>query len=142
MGRARTRKRRSISSAKAATWKVFSRYIRLRDCLYSTGSLEYGECFTCDATLEFNQLQAGHFIPGRHNANLFSEKGVHSQCRACNILRHGMPLEYRRQVIELYGTGADEELEQEARETKKFTVQELDDLRYYYENQIEELEGK
>ena len=140
MGKAKTKKRRSISSAKAACWKVFSRYIRLRDCLRTTGSLEYGECFTCDASLGFDQLQAGHFIPGRHNANLFSERGVHSQCRACNILRHGEPLEYRRQVIKLYGAGADEELEQEAGETKKFTVQGLDDLRRHYENEIVKLE--
>ncbi len=142
MGKARTKKRRSISSAKAACWKVFSRWIRLRDCLRTTGSPYYGECITCDATLEFDQLQAGHFIPGRHNANLFSERGVHSQCRACNILRHGMPLEYRRQVIKLYGTGADEELEAEARQIRKFTVQELDDLRQHYENEIVKLEGK
>ncbi len=139
--KARTKKRRSISSAKAATWKVFSRYIRLRDCLETTGSLYYGECITCNASLEFDQLQAGHFIPGRHNANLFSERGVHSQCRACNILRHGMPLEYRRQVIKLYGTGADEELEQEAKVIKKFTVQELDDLRKHYLEKIAELES-
>ena len=142
MGKARTKKRRSVSSAKAACWKVFSRYIRLRDCLRTTGSLEYGECLTCNETLEFNQLQAGHFIPGRHNANLFSERGVHSQCRACNILRHGEPLEYRRQVIILYGEGADLELEAEAKETKKFTVQELDDLRKHYEEKVVELEGK
>ena len=140
--KARTKKRRSISSAKAACWKVFSRYIRLRDCLRTTGSLYYGECFTCNASLEFGYLQAGHFIPGRHNANLFSERGVHAQCKTCNILKNGMPLEYRRQVIKLYGTGADEELEAEAREIKKFTVQELDDLRHYYENEIVKLEGK
>ena len=142
MVKARTKKRRSISSAKAACWKVFSRYIRLRDCLGTTGSPYYGECITCDATLEFDQLQAGHFIPGRHNANLFSPMGVHAQCRRCNILKNGEPLEYRRQVIKLYGAGADEELEVEARETKKFTVQELDDLRQHYLDEIVELEGK
>ena len=53
-----------------------------------------------------------------------------------------MPLEYRRQVIKLYGAGADEELEAEAREIKKFTVQELDDLRQYYGNETAKLEGK
>ena len=142
MPKARTKKRRSISSAKAACWRVFSRWVRYRDALRTTGAIEYCECITCDASLPVDKMQAGHFIPGRHNAQLFSERGVHGQCYRCNIGQNGRPLEYRRQIIKLYGEGSDLELEAEARETKKFTVQELDELRKHYEEEVRRLEGK
>lgn len=85
-------------------------------------------------------LQAGHFIPGRHNANLFSEKGCHAQCYNCNINLRGNTLEYRRQIIKLYGEGADVELEEKAREIRKFTIPELEALLEEYKNKVKQLE--
>ncbi len=140
MGKARTKKR-TVSSAKAATWKVYSRYVRLRDCLYTTGSLEWGECVSCGRTFEFNHLDAGHFIP-KKSGNYFSERGVNAQCQSCNRFHSGQQLPYRREIVERYGEGVDLELEWEARQSKKFTVQELDDLRQHYLEGIAELEGK
>ncbi len=132
-------KRVTISSLKKRIWPLFSRYIRLRDCLLTTGSRDYGECITCNSTLEFKDLQAGHFIPGRHNANLFSERGTHAQCKSCNLLHGGEQLEYRRQIIRLYGEGVDLELEEEARQIKKFTIPELEELEKYLIERIKEL---
>jgi len=131
--------KKAISSLKKKAWPLFSQYIRMRDCLRTTGSLDYGECITCDNQFEFNQLQAGHFIPGRHNSNLFSEKGCHAQCVSCNRYHGGQPLEYRRQIIKLYGEGADLELEEEARKVKKFTLQELETLIVDLREKIKEL---
>jgi len=131
-------KKQTVSSLKRRVWEVFSIYIRRRDCLRATGSPDYGECISCGQPFEFHQLQAGHFIPGRHNANLFSERGVHAQCARCNGVLSGNVLEYRRQIIKLYGEGADEELEAEARQIKKFTVGELEELLIYYQNKIKE----
>ena len=140
------KKRVSVSSVKKQVWQIFSKYIRLRDCFSSTGSPEYGECFTCSASLPVSQLQAGHFVP-KHSGNYFSERGVHAQCRTCNLYGRdgqaaGMPLEYRRQIIKLYGEGADTELENEARETKKFTIPELEEMIVDYKNRIGELTQK
>ncbi len=139
--KARTKKR-TVSSAKAATWKVFSLWVRMRDCLETTGCTSWGLCVTCGKRYHIKLLQAGHFISGRHNANLFSERGTHAQCYNCNINLRGNTLPYRRRIIELYGVGADEELERAERELLKFTVQGLDDLRRHYENEIAKLEGK
>ena len=134
------KRKESIRKLKAQVWALFSEYIRKRDCLRTTGSLEWGECITCDGHFTFDQLQAGHFIPGRHNANLFSERGVHAQCVSCNRYHGGRPLEYRRQIIKLYGEGSDEELEKEARATRKFTISELRELKEYYKSKLEEVE--
>ena len=133
------KKKPSIRSLKKKAWGLFSRYIRLRDCLRTTGSPEYGECFSCDASLPFNQLQAGHFIAGRHHANLFSERGVQAQCRVCNIVKHGQQLEFRRQLIKLYGEGVDGELEDEANQIVKFTREDYEEKIEYYTNKIKEL---
>ena len=127
---------------KKKVWAVFSIYIRLRDCLKTTGSPDYGKCITCNNVYSFSNLQAGHFIPGRHPAYLFCEKGVNAQCARCNKWLEGNTLEYRRKIIEMYGEGADEVLEQQAKQTKKFTIEELQGLLREYREKIKELEVK
>ena len=135
-------KRKSIKSLTQDVWRVFSEYIRKRDCLLATGSLEYGECFTCDFSGLISELQAGHFIPGRHNAYLFSERGVHAQCVKCNLWLGGNPHEYRRRMVELYGEDVTMKLEVEARENKKFTISELERLKKELKEKIKILEVK
>jgi len=131
---------RPMGKLKKDVWDVFSRFIRYRDCMRTTGCKDWGLCITCSRRYHFKLLQSGHFIPGRHNANLFQEKGVHAQCYNCNINLRGNTLEYRRQIIKLYGEGYDEILEEEAKEIKKFTREELENLKNYYKKQIGILE--
>lgn len=131
----------SIKKLKADCWTLFSKYIRLRDCLKTTKTLDRGVCYTCPTELPFKALQAGHFVAGRHNGNLFSERGCHAQCAGCNIYKHSNPLVYRRQIIKDYGPGADEELEREAAIVRKFTVEELQEKIAYYKAEIKKLEG-
>lgn len=134
-------KKKTVSSVKKKAWPLFSKYIRMRDCLETTGLIDYGKCITCQKTIPRTLLQAGHFIAGRHNANLFSERGTHAQCYNCNINLHGNTLEYRRKIIELYGDGADEELEAENKKDKKFTINELEELIESLKVKIKELES-
>jgi hypothetical protein len=131
----------TLKKLKVDCWTLFSQYIRLRDCLKTTGCTSFGLCITCSKRYHYKLLQAGHFIPGRHNANLFNERGCHAQCYNCNINLRGNTLEYRRRIIELYGEGADEELEQEAAVIRKFTVQELEGLKEDLKRKIKELGG-
>jgi len=119
---------------------LFSKYIRLRDCLRTTGCASFGLCITCGKRYHFKLLQAGHFIPGRHNNNLFSEEGTHAQCYNCNINLRGNTLEYRRQIIRLYGEGYDVELERQNEENRHFTVSELEELKANFQQKIKELE--
>ena len=135
-------KRKTVAKVKKEVWVVFSRYIRLRDCLKTTGCASFGLCVTCSKRLHFKLLQAGHFISGRHNANLFSIKGTHAQCYNCNINLRGNTLEYRRKIIELYGEGVDVKLEEKAKQVKKFTIPELEELMGDLKEMIKLLEGK
>ncbi len=120
-------KKKTLASLKNRIKPIFSRYIRLRDCLLTTGSPEYGECISCGNPFEYNGLDAGHFV-AKHNNNYFSERGVHAQCRHCNRYLHGNPLGYRRGLLLLYGEEITNELESENRPIKKFTIKELEEL--------------
>lgn len=135
-------KKKTVSSVKKKVWKVFSEYIRKRDCLKTTGLIDAGRCITCGQVKPMSLLQAGHFIVGRHNANLFSERGTNAQCYNCNINLKGNTLEYRRKIIEMYGEGADEELEAENKRDRKFTVENLEELMGIFKDAINLLEGK
>ena len=135
-------KKKTTSSAKKKVWFEFSKYIRLRDCLTTTGCTSFGLCITCGKRYHFKLLQAGHFIPGRHNANLFSEKGTQAQCYNCNVNLRGSTLEYRRKIIELYGEGVDEELEELDKQVRKFTISELEELEASLREKIQILGGE
>ena len=116
------------TTVKKRAWDAFSKFIRTRDCIRTTGCPDWGLCITCQKRYHIKLLQAGHFIAGRHNANLFNEKGCHSQCYNCNVNLRSNPLEYRRQIIKLYGEGYDEVLEKESKEIKKYSVQDLTEI--------------
>jgi len=129
----------SKKTIKQRAWYAFSQFIRTRDCLITTGTIDRGRCFTCGVEKPFKELQAGHFRPGRHYSNLFSEEGTHAQCKQCNIWRYGNELEYRKAIIELYGEGYDGVLEKEAREIKRYSVEDLIVLAEEYKNKTNDL---
>jgi hypothetical protein len=135
----KTKPREKLSTVKKKAWAAFSEYVRTRDCLRTTGCASFGLCITCGKRNHFKLLQAGHFIAGRHNAVLFSEKGVHAQCYNCNINLKGATLEYRRKIIEMYGEGFDEYLEYEATRTVKLSIQDCKLIEKYYKQKTEEL---
>ena len=138
--RLRKVKQPSKLTLKRKVWSAFSKYIRLRDCLKTTGTLTHGKCITCGKLLSINFCDAGHFVSRRYNATLFAEKNCHIQCRYCNRYLHGNLLEYRRQIIKLYGEGADIELEDKAMEIKRYTPQALTELEKYYIIEVENLQ--
>lgn len=92
-----------LTGMRAELWPVFSRYIRMRDCLEATGTTTHGKCCTCGRSYPIGKLQAGHFIPGRADSILFEPTCVHSQCYRCNVLRQGEWLKYFRYMEKKYG---------------------------------------
>ena len=132
-------KTKTVKSLKKEAWEIFSLYIRTRDCLKTTGSKDYGLCVTCGKQFQIKVLHARHFVGGRHNGNLFNEKGCHAQCPQCNIWLHGNPLVYRRKIIEMYGEGYDEVLEKESQVLKKYTVTELLGLKDEFKEKLKEI---
>ncbi len=133
-------KQPSKKTVKRNAWGVFSKYIRLRDCLRTTGTSTHGKCITCGKLLSISFCDAGHFVSRRYNSTLFDEKNCHLQCRYCNRYLNGNLLEYRRQIIKLYGEGVDIELEDKAMEIKKYSINDLTKLAEYYRIEVEKLQ--
>lgn len=114
----------TVSYWKKKCWTLFSLYIRIRDSDWRGNAT----CVTCGLTKHYKQMQAGHFIPGRHNSILFDERNVHAQCYGCNVMKQGNSIKYFRFMQQQYGDAVIEELERLDRENKQFTIPELETL--------------
>jgi len=132
---------KSVPKLKKEALEVFGKYIRLRDAWRTVGSAEYCHCCTCGAIKSPKEMHAGHFIDSRHSPTLFDETNVHAQCPRCNLFLNGNILEYRRQILRRYGEGYDVQLEQKGLGIKKFTRDELIDLKEFYRKKLKELES-
>jgi len=137
-------KKKGVSYWKKKAWGIFSRYIRLRDALETTGTKTRLRCCTCGKiypAFGVGCVQAGHFIPGRGHNLLFREQGVHGQCYNCNITLKGNWVEYERFMVGKYGRDITEE-EKKAKYAKvKYTAAEMEELYYKYKMMFEELDA-
>lgn len=129
----------SLKKEKAKAWKTFSLYIRLRDAIRTTGTKEYALCVTCRRRHPIKELQAGHFIPNRHNSILFDERGCHAQCMGCNVWKKGSPIEYWLFMEKEYGREIIDELITKDKQTKQFKVNYLLEIRKTYQEKLDNL---
>lgn len=117
-------------------WPVFSRYIRTRDCLATTGTETHGKCVTCGRTLAFGKLQAGHFIPGRTDAILFDEDQVYAQCYRCNMKLQGMWHKYFLFMQVKFGIMRVMDMIANCEAEMDYTREWFEDSNEYYEDEI------
>jgi Bacteriophage Lambda NinG protein len=122
-------------------WKVFSEYIRLRDCLETTGTAEEGTCCTCHKRYPLKQLQAGHFISRTHKSIVYDERNVHAQCVGCNMFKAGNIPEYWLFMEGKYGRGVIDELLNLKSQTRKFKAYELEGMIDEYKAKITTLKS-
>ena len=125
---------------KRYAWEAFSHYIRLRDCMRTTGSSDRGECVTCGKTFEFARLHAGHFVSGRNNSILFDPRCVHAQCGGCNTFRGGQQAKYYAYMFDAYGPDTIDELFRQANKTVKFSAGDYKAMRGQFKTWAEEIE--
>lgn len=133
---------KQLSKAKGRAWQKFSLYIRTRDCLKTTGTLEGGLCVTCNKwspRLGYRCLQAGHFVPGRTGAILFDERNCHAQCGVDNVYKHGAPHEYWLFMEKTYGREIIDELLANRNITVKRKIWDYEAIEKEYRQKIERL---
>jgi hypothetical protein len=134
----KTKKRSKVEIARDNAWKVFSKYIRLRD---------KGVCVTCGARPwnselgepDWKQLQAGHY---RHNKFDFDEMNINCQCIHCNHFLSGNLGAYALYLKNKYGVEAWEELQTRPDKPDKRTKEEWDFLALEYRNRIKNEDWK
>jgi len=130
---------KSIAKLKKEAWTEFSKYVRLKECLLTTGTKDYGKCFTCDNVYSFKSLQAGHMVGGRSIGILFEEDMVRAQCYRCNVGLKGNYVEFRERMCNLYGESRVRELEQLRHETGSWDRDYLVKLKEEYKNLYKEM---
>ena len=95
----------NLKKAKDAAWLAFARYIKLRDCLQTTGTKTHCKCVTCGKKIPYgSNLHATHAIGGRGNSILLHEEIVNAGCSGCNIT--GNYGAYSIYMIKTYGLEA------------------------------------
>ena len=134
------KKEPTITAQKKKLWVVFSRYIRMRDCLATTKTITHGKCCTCGRQYPIGKLQAGHFIPGRQDSILFEPTCVHAQCYRCNIQRQGEWVKYFRFMDKKYGREEIDRLIALSEEARLITSEWVASAMIYYQHNIEVME--
>ncbi len=130
----------TITAKKKVLWKIFSIYIRMRDCLETTGTITHGLCCTCKRDYPIGKLQAGHFIPGRMDSILFDPACVHAQCYRCNVQRSGEWVKYFRFMEEKYGRELIFVMMLKSETKCMITPEWIETTAAYYLEKIEEME--
>lgn len=125
-------KKLTYSKAKKQAWDAFSKWVRYQP-------QNYNRCITCGKVDNPKKLQAGHFIAGRHISVLFDERNVHIQCYHCNVGLKGNPVQYYKWMLAVYGQEVIDELIELDKQTKKYKVYELVELKEKYEMLYEDL---
>lgn len=134
-------KRKSLKTLKLEAETIFKRWIRRRDCLKTTGTLEKGHCYTCGRLYDFEDLQGGHFQQGCHGATYFLEDNVHAQCCHCNTFMHGNLMYYTINMIKEYGQERVDELIRLNHTTRKFKPWEYEEIINKYTELYAKLEA-
>lgn len=116
-------------------WRVFSKFIRLRDSVE-----EYCPCISCGRPFHWKKCDAGHFISRKHHNTLFNEQNTNAQCIECNREDNGNETGYKVGIMIKYDLGIIEELTRLGHMTKKYTEEELNELYKYYVNKVKKLE--
>jgi hypothetical protein len=136
------KKKSPHKKAKDAAWTAFSRYIRLRDAIRTTGAIHSCICVTCGKTKPtFGKgcIHAGHWLGGRKGKNLFEERAVWGQCAGCNLFGAGQNIPYTAWMTENIGHAEMDRIVLQANTPYKYTVDELVAIRAEYEAKAEEL---
>uniref|UniRef100_A0A6M3IFF5 Putative lambda recombination protein n=1 Tax=viral metagenome TaxID=1070528 RepID=A0A6M3IFF5_9ZZZZ len=132
------RKKSPKAKLKKKTWDMFSKYIRMKHA----NENGYVKCITCGVIKHWREMQASHYIDGRHNAVLFEEDLVHPSCYACNCILHGNKSEYAAFMYKTYGEERVDELRRLSNYSIKYSISDLELLYEKFSKKVEELEKK
>ena len=109
---------------------AFNAFIRARD--------DDLPCISCGRH-HTGQYHAGHYLSvGARPELRFDERNVHKQCSPCNNYLSGNAVLYRVALIDKIGTASVEFLEG-PHEPKKYTIDELKEIKGYYRSLEKEL---
>lgn len=129
----KTKKLPSLPQLTQKAQTIFNRYIRHRD--------RHDPCISCG--LHVDSYDAGHYVPVKGGSALrFHEWNVNKECKSCNGFDGFHLVGYRKRLIHKIGPDAVEWLDQNRREVKKWTREELNQIIQLYADRIKDPQRK
>ena len=111
---------------------TFNQYIRLRD----KGNV----CISCQK--QAKKENCGHFFNANNHWNVrFDEDNCHMQCEYCNTFLSGNLIEYQKHLINKIGQEKYDALDAKARETRKFSISEIQEITRFYKEKIKNIKN-
>ena len=138
------KKKKNRASLEKKLWSIFSRFIRIRDAVKTTGGSEYLNCITCGKSVQIagSDCNAGHFQTRAHKATKFDEQNVHGQCVSCNKYHSGEQFIHGQKIVLMYGQEALDRILSLKYESRQYKVYELEELVTEYRLKIREYTDK
>ena len=129
----------TIKTYKKTVWKACADYVKAREA--DTYGMVF--CVTCNLKMHFKDpiCNAGHFVPGRGNAVLFDDAHIFPQCINCNFGGAGEQYKYGLFLKKKYGydDATIDEIRHMRHEIKKFTLQELKEIKNRFDSETKKL---
>lgn len=132
---------KSAAALQHDLWRIFSKWVRIRDCIKTCESIYFGRCYTCGKTVDFNASEAGHFVSRGCDALCYNEQNVHLQCHHCNNFLKGNEPAYKLALDEEYGEGTWRWLKSRKFEFKQYRAPELLELIEHYTKEFNSLKN-
>ncbi len=111
---------------------IYSIYIRLKHM--KPGG--YIRCYTCNGFFTFRQIDCGHYIGREEKGTRYLEPNTKPQCKECNEYHEGRKDRFARHLIEDYGPGILDQLNDIANQHKQYLGVELEELIIHYKAQV------
>ena len=125
-------KTKSYASLKRRLDKVFSEWIRRKDCS------AYGQamCVSCGAVGHWRSMQCGHFVSRVRLATRWNVENCAVQGARFNIFLRGNAVGYARWLEKRYGSDIFARLDEKSRQSVKFTRTDLQAMIERYTEQL------
>lgn len=121
---------------RAKAQKLVNKYARLRD-QYENGY----RCCSCGITK--GKMDGGHFLPtSSYSAIRYNTNQIHQQCVGCNQYRNGMPIEYKKFMVNKYGDEYVNKLQLLKGVTRRYSTEYLQKLIKIVSRKIKIMEKK
>jgi hypothetical protein len=133
--------KKTSNPKKATAWRNFSKMIRIRDAIETTGTITHVRCITCGKVYSVEKTDAGHALPGRTNAILFDEELCFAQCRTCNRNNGGEQMAYKMVLTARHGPDWWEMKESHKRECVHYTDFDYEQLSRLFRERTKKMLG-
>ena len=124
----------TVGSCVRETAKQFQKMIRME----AADDNGFVMCCSCGKSLNYKEVDAGHYVTRSCRATIFDEHNCHPQCKHCNCWegKQQVAINYEAFMVRTYGAGEVARLMGLKNTKKQWTKEELVDLRIEFMDRV------